>query len=54
MGVTCNLAPDGAQAEALTCVIGRLLDPAIIQNDAFGAAAFKEQLAIIRAIRRCA
>jgi hypothetical protein len=54
MGVACDLSPDRAKPKTLTCVIGRLLDPAIIQNDAFGAAAFKEQLAIIRAIRRCA
>ena len=47
MGIARHLAPHGAQAEAFGGVIAGGLDPAIVQHDGFGPAAFQEQLAII-------
>ena len=39
----------GAQAEALRGVVGRLLQPAVVEHQRFGLAVFQEQLAIIGA-----
>ncbi len=47
VGVTGHLAPDRAQAKAFRGVVARGFDPAVIQHDRFGAAAFEEQFAII-------
>ena len=46
MGIACDLALHGAQPEAFRGIVAGRLDPAIVQNQCFGAAALQEQLAI--------
>ena len=47
MGIARRIAPHGAQAETFGRVIAGRLDPAIIEHDHFGPAAFEEQLAVV-------
>jgi hypothetical protein len=51
MGVAGDLAAHGAQAEALGGVIGGGLDPAIVEGQRLGAAAFEKELSVIGAAR---
>ena len=41
----------GAQAKTLRGVIGRLLEPAIVERQRFGLAIFQEQLAVVGAVQ---
>ena len=45
-----RLVLHGAQAETLRGVIGRLLQPAVVEHENFGLAIFKEKLAIVGAV----
>ena len=49
MGVADRVVLDRAQAEALRGVVGRLLQPAIVEHQRFGLAVFQEQLAVVGA-----
>src|SRR6056297_4090709 len=51
MGVAGDLAAHGAQAEALGGVIGGGLDPAVVEGQRLGAAAFEKELCVIGAAR---
>ncbi len=50
MRIAHRIVFDRAQAEALRGVIGRLLQPAIVEHQPFGLAVFQKQLAIISAV----
>ena len=52
VGVARRLAGQRAQAEALALVEGRALQPAVVENQAFGLGVFQEQFAIVRAVQR--
>ena len=52
MGVARDLALDGAQAEPFGGVVAGGLDPPVIEQEHFGAAAFEEQFAILGPVRR--
>ena len=54
MGVAGNLALHGAQPEAFGGVVAGGLDPAVVEDDGLGPAAFEEQLAIFGARKRLA
>ena len=49
MGIADRIILHGAQAKTLRGVIGRLLESAVVEAEAFGLAVFKEQFAVIRA-----
>ena len=49
MRVADRLALDGAQPEALRGVVGRLLEPAVVEHQHLGLAVFEEQLAVVGA-----
>jgi hypothetical protein len=49
MGIARNLALHGAQSEPFGGIIAGRLDPAIVQNQRLGAAAFQEKLSILGA-----
>ena len=50
MRVADRLVLDGAQPEALRGVVGRLLQPAIVEHQHFGLAIFEKKLAIVGAV----
>ena len=50
MRVADRLARHGAQAEPLRGVVGRLLQPAVVEHQHLGLAVFEEQLAVIGAV----
>ena len=54
MRVTDRLAFHGAQAEALRGVVGRLLQPAVVEHQRLGLPVFEEQLAVIGAFKPAA
>ena len=45
-----RLVLDGAQTEALRGVVGRLLEPAVVEHQRLGLAVFEEQLAVVGAV----
>ncbi|MGY3121671.1 hypothetical protein ACVWXQ_005608 [Bradyrhizobium sp. S3.14.4] len=47
MGIADRIVLDGAQAKALRGVIGRLLQPPIVEHQRFGLAVFQEQFAVV-------
>ena len=49
MRVADRVVLDRAQAEALRGVVGRLLEPAIVEHQRFGLAVFEEQFAVVGA-----
>src|SRR5205085_11351881 len=49
MGVANRFILDRAQAEALRGVVGRLLEPAVVEHQRFGLTIFEEQLAVVGA-----
>ena len=49
VGVADRLVLDGAQAEALAGVVGRLLEPPVVEHQHLGLAIFEEQLAVVGA-----
>ena len=49
MGVADRLVLDRAQAEALGGVVGRLLEPAVVERQHLGLAVFEEQFAVVGA-----
>ena len=49
MGVADRLVLDGAQPEALGGVVGRLLQPAVVEHQHLGLAVFEEQFAVVGA-----
>ncbi len=49
MGVADRVVLDGAQSKALRGVVGRLLQPAVVEHQRFGLAVFQKQFAIIGA-----
>ena len=49
MRVADRVVLDRAQAEPLRGVVGRLLEPAIVEHQRFGLAVFEEQFAVIGA-----
>ena len=51
MRVADRVVLDRAQAKALRGVVGRLLQPAIVEHQRFGLAVFQEQLAIVGALQ---
>src|SRR5450631_2460800 len=51
MGVADRLILNRAQTEALRGVIGRGLEPSIIEDQHFGLAVFQEQLAVVGAFQ---
>ena len=50
MRIADRLILDRAQAEALRGVIGRLLEPAIVEHQHFGLPIFQEQFAVVGAV----
>ena len=54
MRIADRLVLDRAQAEALRGVVGRLLQPAIVEHQHFGLAVFEEQFAVVGALERAA
>ena len=51
MRIADRLVLDRAQAEALRGVVGRLLEPAIVETERFGLAIFQEQFAVVGAFQ---
>jgi hypothetical protein len=51
MGVAHRLILDGAHAEALCSVVGRLLEPPIVEMQHLGLAILEEELAIVGAFK---
>ena len=49
MGIADRLVLHGAQAEALGGVVGRLLEPAVVEHQHLGLAVFEEQFAVVGA-----
>ena len=49
MRVADRVVLDRAQAKPLRGVVGRLLQPAIVEHQRFGLAIFQEQLAVVGA-----
>ena len=49
MRIADRLALHGAQAEALRGVVGRLLQPAVVEHQRLGLAVFEEQFAVVGA-----
>ena len=49
MRIADRLVLHGAQAEALRGVVGRLLQPAVVEHQRLGLAVFEEQLAVVGA-----
>jgi len=47
MSVADRFVFHGAQPEALRGIVGRLLEPAVIEHQSFRLAIFEEQLAVI-------
>ena len=50
MRIAYRFVFDGAQAEALGGVVGRLFQPAIVEHQHFGLPVFQEQLAVVGAL----
>jgi hypothetical protein len=51
MGIAHRLVLDGAQPEALVGVVGRLLEPAIVENQHLGLGIFEIKLTVVRAFQ---
>ena len=51
MRIADRLALHGAQAEALRGVVGRRLQPAVVEHQRLGLAVFEEQLAVVGAFQ---
>ena len=49
MRIADRLVLDGAQPEALVGVVGRLLEPAVVEHQHLGLGVFEEQLAVVGA-----
>ena len=49
MRIAHRLVLDGAQAEALVGVVGRLLEPAVVEDEHLGLGVFEVELAVIGA-----
>jgi hypothetical protein len=49
--VADRLVLHGAQPEALVGVVGRLLEPAVVEHQHLGLLVFQEQLAVVRAFK---
>jgi hypothetical protein len=47
MRVADRIVLDGAQAKALARVVGRLLEPSVVEHQRFGLAVFEEQFAVV-------
>jgi HJR/Mrr/RecB family endonuclease len=47
VGITDSVAFDRAQSKSLCCVVGGLLQAAIVEHEAFGLAMFHEKFAIV-------
>ena len=47
MCIADRFALDGAQAEPLRRVVGRLLEPPVVEHQRFGLAVFEEQFAVV-------
>ena len=47
VGVAHRLVLDGAQAKTLGGVVGRLLEPAVVENQHFRLAIFEEEFAVV-------
>ncbi|MGY3404576.1 hypothetical protein ACVWZV_000689 [Bradyrhizobium sp. GM5.1] len=47
MRVADGVVLDGAQAKTLRGIVGRLLQPAIVEHQRFGLAVFQEQFAVV-------
>ena len=54
MRIADRLVLDGAQTEPLRGVVGRLLQPAVVEHQHFGLAVFEEQLAVVGAFEPAA
>ena len=50
MGIADGLVLHGAQPETLRRVVGRLLQPAVVEGQNLGLAIFQKQLAVVGAI----
>ncbi len=50
MRIADGVVLDGAQPEALGRIVGRLLEPAVVEDQHFGLAVFEEKLTVIGAI----
>ena len=51
MRIADRVVLDGAQPKALRGVVGRLLEPAIVEHQRFGLAVFQEQFAVVGALK---
>ena len=51
MGIADRLVLHGAQPEALVGVVGRLLQPAVVEHQHLGLLVFEEQLAVVGAFK---
>ena len=51
MRIADRLVLDGAQAEPLRGVVGRLFQPAVVEHQHLGLAVFEEQLAVVGAFK---
>ncbi len=51
MRIADRIVLDGAQAETLRGVVGRLLQPAVVETERLGLAIFEEQLAIVSSLQ---
>ena len=51
MGIADRFVLDRAQAETLRGVIGRLLEPAIVEHQRLGLLVFQEQFAVVGAFQ---
>ena len=54
MRIADRLALHGAQPEPLRGVVGRLLQPAVVEHQRLGLAVFEEQLAVVGAFEAAA
>ena len=52
VGITGRFTGDRAKAKSLRCIVGRSLQPSIVEGKAFCLAVFEEQLAVICAVQR--
>ena len=50
MGIADRFVLDRAQAKTLRGVVGRLLEPAVVEHQGFGLAIFEKKLAIVGAV----
>ena len=49
MGIADSLVLDGAQTKSLVGIVGRLLEPAVVEDRALGLGIFKIKLAVVGA-----